>query len=250
MGGPCGILQVWHLGGPSVVAQLKNHKQLAVFSCCSPYMASCHKGDSTVIITNIHSQTSSQFINTDMEVEKLFLACNILLTLGSGVITAWHLTEEGVVDGVFGDRGAGQGDAIWTVPAPASPTVQVTDQFAIILNNEVGKPVQHADHIGTGEVLEPAQVDKLLSYPSHRIWEMRGILSYPHGHKLKKGVPPKADCPVSQDTLKKGQAVDSEGRLLLWIPTEWRVDPDYGDWCYKVRTLQLYPHGGMVTIVF
>ena len=185
-----------------------------------------------------------------MEVEELFFACNILLALGSGMITAWHLTEEGIVDGVFGDRGAGQGDAIWTMPAPPSQRVQVTDQSVIISNNEVGKTVRHAYHIGTGEVLEPAQVDKLLSYPGHPLRGIFSIPSYLHCHKLKEGVPPGADCPVSWDTLEKGQAVDSEGRLMLWIPTEWRVNPDYADWCYKIRTLQLHPRGGMVTIVF
>ena len=134
-----------------------------------------------------------------MEVEELFFACNILLALGSGMITAWHLTEEGVVDGVFGDRGAGQGDAIWTMPTPASPRVQVTDQSVIITSGEVGKTVWHAYHIGTGGVLGPTQVDKLLSHPNHH-WPGIIMPSYLHYHKLKEGVPPKGDCPVSQDT--------------------------------------------------
>ena len=249
MGNPFGILQVWHLDGPSIATHPKNHKQLAVISCCSAYIATCYKGDSTVTITNLCSQTTSQFIDTEMEVKKLFLTCNILLVLGCGMITAWHLTEEGVVDGVFGNRGADCSDAIWTVPAPPNPVVQVVDQSVIISDHKIRIPIWHAYHIETGEVLERAQISKLPSHPSYSSWVELPEPYHLHCHKLK-GNPPKADCPVSWDSLKKGWVEDSEGRHLLWIPTEWRVGLGDALWCYKVRTLQLCPLGGVVAIVF
>ena len=252
MGGPHGILQVWHLDGPSIATSPKKHNPLAVFSCCGAYMATCQEGDSTVTITNLHSQTTSQSINTDMEVEELALTCNVLSTLGSGIITAWQLTEEGVVDGVFGNREAGCSDAIWAVPAPTggSQTATVVDQSVVISDGKPEQTVWHAYHMKTGEILEPSQASKSLSTQRYSYWARRNEPYHLHCYKLKHGTPPKGDWSALCDTVQEGWVKDPEGRHQLWIPAEWRVYPPDVAWCYKVRTLQLHPSTGMVAIVF
>ena len=251
MGGPADTLQVWHLDGPPIITHPKNHMQLAVISCCGAYMATCQEGDSTITITNFHSQTPSQFINADTEVEVLALMCNVLSAMGCGVISAWQLTENGAVDGVFGYRWASQGDAIWTIPVSGSPWASVVDQIVIITEKSESEPgLIHAYHTGTGEVLEPTKIPKWSITQPYSFWAEVNEPYYLHCHKLKEGVPPKGDWPVSWNTLRRGWVKDPKGRYQLWIPTEWRVHLHGGTWIYKATSLQFHPPSGMVAIVF
>ena len=47
-----------------------------------------------------------------MIIEGFVLTANVLLVKGSGRVVAWLLTEEGLVNGVTGDRRVGCGDSI------------------------------------------------------------------------------------------------------------------------------------------
>ena len=132
MGRPNTILQVWHLDNAPTATHPNSHRPLLVISSCGTYMATCHEGSNTINITHLHSQIPSQFIDTDMEIEELALAGNVLSVLGCGRITAWLITEEGVVDGVFGNIRAGHSDTIWTIPVPSFLRATVEGQTVII----------------------------------------------------------------------------------------------------------------------
>ena len=73
-------------------------------------MARSHHGGTTIAITNLLSQSPPQFIDTGVEpIDGLALTGNVLLVIAEDFqdITAWKLTEEGVV--------VGQGLAVVTV---------------------------------------------------------------------------------------------------------------------------------------
>jgi len=79
-------------------------------------VATAYRMESTVTTADVLARTPPQFIDTDVAIKSLFLTDNVLLVAGSGQVVAWLLTEEGLVDGVIGDRRVGRGDSIWTVP--------------------------------------------------------------------------------------------------------------------------------------
>ena len=76
-------------------------------------VAIAHKLGNIVTIFDILAQSPPEFIDTNVELEGLALAGNVLLVAGSREIVAWLLTEEGLVDGIIGDRGVGRSDSIW-----------------------------------------------------------------------------------------------------------------------------------------
>ena len=251
VGHPKGILQVWHLDNTPNVTHSNSHRPLTVISCYGTYMASCYEGSSTINITNLHSQTPSQFIDIDMEIEVLALVGNVLSVLGCGRITAWLLTKEGVVDGIFGNRRAGHGDTIWTIPVPSSLEASVEGQIVIISEDhyyQVG-PVCFAYHMETGEVLESTQVPKC-GYPSdYSFWARRNKLYHPNHCKLIEDIPSKDDWLISQSTLQDGWVKDPKGRHRLWLPIEWRTDLDEVDWFYETTILRLVPWVGPIVII-
>ena len=250
LGCPYKILQVWQLDDPLIVVHSNSHTPLTVLSCYGTYMATCCKGDSTVTIANFHLQVPSQFVDTDMEVEVLALTDNILLVLGGGVIKAWRLTEEGVVDGIVGERRAGCSDSIWTVPVPSSLMASIVNQTAIILEeSEMG--IVQAFHTGTGEVLKPTQVPQWSRASNYLSWADKNQLHHLHRCELDEGIPPEGDWPISQDTLLEGWVKDPEGRHQLWIPVEWRKPLYPAEWYYETKILRFRPTTGeRVAIVF
>jgi len=236
-------LQVWHLDGPPIITHHDSCMPLAVLSHSGTYVVAGYEGNSTITITNPLSQTPLQFINTDIKVEGLALTGNILLVQGSGVIAAWLLTEEGLVNGVFASKMADYSNSIWTVSSCDFPMFSVRDQVMIM----DWEQRSHVYHMETGEILEPPQVP-----PHHQYtpWGVKNGQHYPHYLDLDRCAP-KGGWPISFTTLQEGWVKDPEGKHRLWIPVKWRV-PMQGStgWLSNLTTLWLDHQGRTVIIMF
>jgi len=103
------------------------------------YIMTSHPRKNTITITDLISQIPSQFIDTGAMISGLALTGNILLVVDSEMVVAWRLTEQGVVDGVFGNRWASHSDSIWTISpmlGTISPEFSLVGQVGFIaLNN-------------------------------------------------------------------------------------------------------------------
>ena len=156
-----------------------------------------------------------------MEIHDLALTGTVLSVFGSGGrVAAWLLTEEGLVEGVFGDRRAGDGDGIWVAWARAGNTMFTVKDHAVVIQE--GEHI-HAYHTGTGEALDHAQVRP--RYPQYSSRLMALCEHYPNYRKAnKQGYLPRGDWPVPLVVPQVGWVKDPEGKHQLWIPVEWRTD--------------------------
>ena len=208
------ILRVWRLD-ESPTALATRHHQPTVLSQCGTYIATAHVGGSTVTITNIHSQTPLQIIDTDMKISAFALTGNVLLVTDTKIAVAWLLTEGGVVGGVFGNSRAGPGDSIWTVGlAGNGERVFLADGHTVFIESTGG--ALHAYHTGTGEVLQEPP-SRVLS--RDRLW---GIVrdDLPLGwHGGGSG----KDQPVPRAAFEKGWVKSLEGEHRMWVPAKWRI---------------------------
>ena len=240
-----GPLQVWRLDGPPTAAHLDDRLPLAILSHCGTYLATCPVRGNTVIITNLHSRTPPQFIDTNMTIGALVLTGNVLLVWGSNELVAWRLTEKGMVNGVSADRRAGRDDSIWIVSNPG-PQFSVGDQTMAIEGREVGVLVYRT---GTGEVLEPAQASLHPRDHQYSLWEMQHYQHYPNYRKLDmQDIPFEHECPITQADLREGWVEDLEGKHRLWIPVEWRTNLFKAAWLRNTALL-LHPRGAAVIIM-
>lgn len=256
LGHPTGALQMWYLDGPSVVARPSSRTPLVVLSPCGTYIATGHKGGSTIAITNLCSQTPPLFIDTGMEIQTLALTGNILLMEGLDALVAWRLTEEGIVDDVYTNRRAHLSNSIWIVPCH-DPILSVQDQTAFI-GEGYSYDTLHAYHIGTGEAVESARAP-----PMHRPrYLLKNILCgqhYPHYRGLEVDkVCSEDDWPISFATLRKGWIKDPEGKHRFWMPNEWKTELfSYGcwfssssGWLSNITTLWLAHETGVFIAMF
>ena len=181
------ILRVWRLDRPPVAHPDRSTRRLlATLSQCGTYLVTGHRGDSTVAITNLPSQTPSQFIDTGVEsIEVLALTGNVLLVRGEREIVAWRLTEEGVVDGPPGGGRAGPGDSIWTLTRSPGYSIWALKLFpdygiwtltlspgdpTVVIREKIMSPSTiHAYHAGTGEVLKSTPPPRHSDCPSGKI---------------------------------------------------------------------------------
>ena len=255
------LLRVWRLDRPPVAhPDGPNHEPLTALSQCGTYVATSCDGGSTVAITNLLSQSPSQFINTGEHIKGMVFTGNVLLVVGWRVLVAWRFTEEGVVGGPPGDRRAVHNDSIWTIGKPL--TILIRDQ-TVVMNLDGN--VTHAYHTGTGEVLEPTLIilrpdyrqyslDDLIygSHHSHR----RSLYDLHHSHHRGLDVPgthSEIDWPVSWTTLRVGWVDDREGRHRLWVPPTWRLSASrthQAGWDCKITTLWLSLQRGTVIVKF
>ena len=239
------MLKLWRLDGPSVDSAIHS-QQLAIFSRSGTYIATTYLRESIVETYNSFSPTPSQFIDTDIEVFGLGLTNNVLLVVGSEVVVAWLLTEEGVVNGVFGSRRAGRSDSIWTVSTPQ----RCSDDPKFLIEGEIGViksdgNILHVYNTRTGEAQEPTQA---LLHSSGPWYSLMDIMKARH-HLYDGSVhdaPPGDDWKPSQDNLKEGWMKDREGRHLMWLPVEWRAaDWNEVEWFSDIATIQFgIPHFG------
>ena len=109
------ILQVLRLNELPTAPEIRCQQYVGL-SRSGARVATAHETESTVTTTDILAQTPPQIIDTDVAIEGVILTGNVLLVAGSGRVVAWLLKEEGLVDGVTGDRTVGYGDSIGAVP--------------------------------------------------------------------------------------------------------------------------------------
>ena len=239
------LIQVYRLDGTPTVAHPDGSKPLAIISPCGTYIATAHLLGHTVTITNLLSQTTSQFIDTNTEIRHLALTGTILFVFDSAgeQVAAWRLTEGGLVDGVFGDRRAGDGDGIWVARIGDFTRFTVKDSAVVF---EGGGRI-HAYHTRTGKALEPPQVHPHdLRYFAT---EMSLGRHYPRYRKAdKRGHLPEDNWPVPLIYPRMAWVKDPEGKHRLWVPVRWRTD--LAGWHYDIKVLWLHDLDEPVIIRF
>ena len=233
------LLRVWRLDVPP--SPLSAHgPQFAALSRSGTHIATASDRNGTVTIANLLSPVPSQFIDTGLEIRGLALTGNVLLAVGTGQTMGWLLTEEGTVDGVFGNRRAGPYDSIWTVSMdqwrPTDLKFLVEGQIGIISSNS---DTPHIYHTQSGET-----IDSFL-LPFYGVSDWRGLATKSHGwHQLRYHDSDGDNCsaedswPVSRTTMQEGWVKDPVGKYRLWLPVEQRTFRD-ADWFDDVTTLQL-----------
>jgi len=210
--------------------------------------ATAHRMESAVTTTDILAQTPPQFIDTHVAIEILFLAGNVLLVVGSGQVVAWLLTEEGLVDGVIGDRRVGHGDSIWTIWFRSEYTFQVEGQVGAI---RIDGDALHVYHTGTGEVLHPTQEPRGFRGNWDRLDYVNFSRNQLHFHNFSQWNAPFEDrWQTSPATVRDGWVKDAEGKHRLWIPVEWGTDWDPEDWRHDVTIQFSYLGDGPVLVKF
>jgi len=239
------ILQVLRLRELSTAPET-HRRQYVRLSRSGTRVATAHRMESTVTITDILAQTPPQLIDTDVAIEELLLTGNVLLVAGSGRVVAWLLTEEGLVDGVIGDRRVGHGDRIWTVPLNPMWTLEVQGQIGVIVQEYRTK--LHIYRTDTGGVLHPTRALLSVQDGPSDFYLGRNHL---HFHNSSQCNAPLEDrWQTSPATVREGWVRDSEGKHRLWIPVEWRTGWDPEDWRHDITAQFNYLGDGPVIVKF
>jgi len=266
------LLHVLHLDCSPVALATESvvtthNRPLDAFSPYGTHIATVHHRESTVTIVNLNSQnpSPSQSIDTDLEVSAMVLTGNVLLVKGPDTVVAWLLTEEGVVDGVYGGRTADRNDSLWDVSfrSHASFWARLVQQeggdndddnvLEFSVEGEVAaiRYNGHAIrvyHTRTGEVLkldeEPRGTGYRFNGPRQDECDLyHRDLRKPHG-------PPKCNWPVSQAALQEGWVKDPEGKHRLWLHARWRSSRNDVDWLSNATTLRLRNPSELVIVKF
>ena len=211
-----GFLRVWRLDDPPAILSAEAH-DLATVSRCGTHTITAHTERNTVTITNIVTQIPSQIIDTGAKVWAIALTGDVLLTASAGKVTAWPLTEDGAVYGVFGIRRAGCSDSVWTV-SPASIWARVFSVDGHTGVIQLAGNDLHTYHTGTGEVLWAPP------HSTHRWHDLREVSRGDHRHPRKYCGPFEDDRPARQALFQDGWVKNLEGEYRLWVPTKWRTN--------------------------
>jgi hypothetical protein len=256
-------LNVVHLDySPTASAAAAHSQPLDAFAPYSTYIATTHYQGSTVMITNFHSQnpSTSQFIDTGLEILAIVLTGNILLVKSSNAVVAWLLTEEGVVNGIHDNRRASHNDCHWEIPL--QNTAAFWTRLLSQWSNDDNVPgfsvegdiaaINYNDHdtvrvynTKTGEILP---LENAPQCTRHRFHHPRDECNQYH-RDLYKHQPPKSGWPISQASLQEGWVRDSEGKHKLWLHPHWRSSQNI-DWLHNVTTLRLRSHSLLVLVKF
>ena len=227
-----GILQVWRLHEFPTSSGARR-RQCVGLSRSWTHIATARWLENTIKITDLFAQNPPQFIDTDMQIEGMVITGNVLLVAGSGQLTAWLLTEDGLVDGVIGDRRVGRSDSIWSIPQPNQGTewyFQVEGQVGFIGLPGSASRVYDTE---TGEVLPTKGIVRGCT-PVNGLYFGKSYLWFqnlcPHG------IPSGDRWKTSDATLREGWVKDAEGKHRLWVPAEWRAEWNLEDWRPDVTT--------------
>jgi len=209
------VIQVFRLHELSATPKT-HHEQYAGLSRSGTRVATAHELGNTVTIIDLLAQSPPQFIDADVEIGWLKLTGNVLLVAGSRELVAWLLTEDGLVDGVIGDRRVGRWDSIWIISEPGIPSEHwFCGQVGVIQLRGNTRFVYHTE---TGKVLHPAQAP------------LTGTTNFYYENMLRRGTPPEYSWQTSWDELQEGWVKDPEGKHRLWVPVKWRGDWHPADW--------------------
>ena len=235
LGRPEGILQVWHLRELPTPTDTRRW-QFAGLSRSWTHIATAHELENTITITDLTAQNPPQFIDTGMEIQGLVITGNVLLVAGSGQLVAWLLTEEGLVDGVIGDRRVDHGDSIWAISKSTR-----TPQWQFQVEGQVGfiglpANALHAYDTETGEVL-PTKNPENVQGVFDKVDSPHSGGNYLRFHNLHQAETPPGDTwKTSHATVREGWVKDAEGKHRLWVPVEWRAEWNVGDWRHDITT--------------
>ena len=223
-------LRIRRLDNPPTASQPR--RQRAAISRLGTHIATAYHGERTIAIINIPSQAPSQFIDTSMEIQGLVITGNVLLVAGWRRVEAWLLTEEGMVDGVFGNKRAGHNDRIWSItPSHGVISFSVHGQFGVIHDD-----APYIYHTETGNILDCAHKPEDESDRRKDFLEQSDVLQH-HCRSYYKA-PPQDGWLVSHDTMPGvGWVMDPEGRHRFWIPFEWRGSLSSWNWFHDIATL-------------
>ena len=265
------LLHVFHLdyspvslaAGSAVKTRSRPHD---AFSPDSTYIVTTSHGESTVTITNLDSQhpSTSQFIDTDLEISAMVLTGNVLLVKGPDTIVAWLLTDKGMVDGIFGNTRADRNDSLWDISTRALAARwsrllgrgggEDDDDNILEFSAEGETAAITLDgleirvyHTRTGEILKSDKAPQCAGYRFHH--PRRDECELYHRDLLKHRGPLEHDWPVSQTTLRGGWVNDPEGKHRLWLHARWR-SPQTVDWLHDATTLRLKTSSELVVIKF
>jgi len=185
-----------------------HHEQYVGLSRSGTRIATAHKLGNTVTIIDLLAQSPPQFIDTDVEIGWLDLTDNVLLVADSREVVAWLLTEDGLVDGVIGDRRVGRRDSIWTISEPELPWERQFDgQVGVI---KLRGNTRHVYHTKTGEVLHHTQAGRY--HTNHQYYY----------NIFQPDTLPKYGWQTSWEVLEEGWVTDPKGKYRLWLPAKWR----------------------------
>ena len=260
------ILNMLHLDyspiSPVAESAITIHSQpLDTFAPNGTYIATTHYQESTIMITNLHSQDplTSQLIDTGLEILAIALTGNVLLVKGQNTLMAWLLTEEGVVDGICDNRKADHNGCLWKVSLQAQASfwarlrqwennenknaVGFSVEGDIVAVNYEDRPI-HVYNTRTGGILPS---DKA---PQHSGYEFQDECKQYHHDLYKLHQPPQCDWPISQTILQEGWVKDPEGKHRLWLHPHWRSSKNDVGWLHNTSTLRIRNHSQLVIVKF
>lgn len=196
----------------------------------------------------------------------MVLTGKVLLVKGPDTVVAWLLTEEGVVDGIFGNTRADRNDSLWDISLRAHAArwarllgrgggddnghleFSVEDEIAAIKLNGYVIRVYHTE---TGEILESAGAPRRLRSTWYRFHNrQQDECDLYHRSLCKQHRLPERDWPVSEATLQEGWVKDREGKHRLWLHARWRSAGNDVDWLYNTTTLRLGNSSELVIVKF
>jgi len=244
-----GILWVWRLCQHALGPSIGRGDHVGLSRSWTHIATACNL-ENTITITDLLGQHPLQFIDTDVEIEGLVITGNVLLVVGSGQLVAWLLTEDGVVDGVIGDRRVDRSDSIWAMSGSNwGPrwgfNVEGRVGFIMLPGN-----APHVYDTETGEVhsTEELRDVKDIAYRFRFFYVGREYLRFNNFHQCDTH--PGDSWQTSEATLREGWVKDAEGRHRLWVPAEWRTNWDPMDWRHDVTTQFGFLGGRIVVVKF
>jgi hypothetical protein len=251
-----GFLEVVHLDDHEANPPKKSLCQYGKISTNGTYIVTADQDGGTVTITTLHSQISSQLIDTSFKIHGLALTGNVLLVEGEMVegeitIVAWRLTAEGAVEGILGNKVADLRQGIWRCRWPRHGAVESLVMSGTGAIRIPGKCFL-CYNTNTGECYKSVPI-QVPSHSSswHNLTDDRNFHTLLHYHSFhERNDPLEDDQPASIPGYKEGWVKYPEGEHphRFWLPAHWMVDcRDNAYWLNDITTLWL--HGNELLVI-